>query len=79
MNLLFLYKDSLFLQKLALLFALENSPPELSFPLFASCIHEESSAMKEVVLPLALVDGAIWELIDSLSMMFTILPLSFVD
>lgn len=42
-------------------------------------IHEESSAMKHIILPIPLIDSPIGELISPISMMFAILPLSLVD
>lgn len=45
----------------------------------SSRIHEESSAMKDIILPISLIDSSIGELISPISMMFAILPLPLVD
>ena len=42
-------------------------------------IHEESSTMKHIILPISLIDSPIGELISPISMMLAILPLPLVN
>lgn len=77
--LLLLQLNPLLFLQFPLSLTLKNSFPKLALPLMPHRIHEESSPMKNIILPLSLIDGPIRELINSISMMFVILPLTLVD
>jgi hypothetical protein len=71
--------DCSFLHQLGLSFAFKDTASELTFPLASIAVDEETTAVKDVVLPLSFVDCSVGKFIDSLTVVSVGFPLSAVD
>ena len=79
LNFLLFQLNPLLSLQLSLPLTLKHSFSELSLPLVPGRIHEKSSPMKDIILPISLINGPIRKLVSPISMMLAVLPLSFVD
>jgi hypothetical protein len=79
LNLLLFNLNPLLFQKFSLSFAFKNTSSELTLPLAAIGVDIVASPVKQVVQPLSLVDSAVDELVNSLSVVPAVPPRAPVD